>query len=395
MGEGGGEACRLYGGMTMEFQRFSIGARFVISGSVQDTAARAWSLLFDFLSPKEVAGLQLYGVYQEPNEIEREPAYICVLSRASLRRCKQVYARLAANPMIRSYLTLYRPFLQNNRLSVFDGYESLGRVDEAGFAVGGTSVYGNMRFVGKESEIDPLAVEAPVFLLAPDMYCGQLTSEQVIRELMRIAYSYFPYAEIVPYPIACGATGMIKALIHALGGRYVCCKIPGEDGETTLAHYGILPDHTAVIEGETAERAKLILLEAKADGYAAFVVGIGEPLTEERLRLFSPELDGRLANAQIHLFDNIVGISKFLDYAAFDQYVQQASLVITGDGETVHPRDTVEEIERRCKQYNTQVAVLDSIDPKPQTPEVALMILRNSANYLFRLLRMGNRLQRK
>lgn len=62
----------------MEFQRFSIGARFVISGSVQDTAARAWSLLFDFLSPKEVAGLQLYGVYQEPNEIEREPAYICV-----------------------------------------------------------------------------------------------------------------------------------------------------------------------------------------------------------------------------------------------------------------------------------------------------------------------------
>ena len=79
----------------MEFQRFSIGARFVISGSVQDTAARAWSLLFDFLSPKEVAGLQLYGVYQEPNEIEREPAYICVLSRASLRRCKQVYARLA------------------------------------------------------------------------------------------------------------------------------------------------------------------------------------------------------------------------------------------------------------------------------------------------------------
>ena len=118
----------------MEFQRFSIGARFVISGSVQDTAARAWSLLFDFLSPKEVAGLQLYGVYQEPNEIEREPAYICVLSRASLRRCKQVYARLAANPMIRSYLTLYRPFLQNNRLSVFDGYESLGRVDEAGFA---------------------------------------------------------------------------------------------------------------------------------------------------------------------------------------------------------------------------------------------------------------------
>lgn len=84
-----------------------------------------------------------------------------------------------------------------------------------------------------------------------------------------------------------------------------------------------------------------------------------------------------------------------MDYAAFDQYVQQASLVITGDGETVHPRDTVEEIERRCKQYNTQVAVLDSIDPKPQTPEVALMILRNSANYLFRLLRMGNRLQRK
>ena len=48
----------------MEFQRFSLGARFLLSGSVQQTAAKAWSLLFDFFSPREVAGLKLYGVYQ-------------------------------------------------------------------------------------------------------------------------------------------------------------------------------------------------------------------------------------------------------------------------------------------------------------------------------------------
>ena len=39
--------------------------------------------------------------------------------------------------------------------------------------------------------------------------------------------------------------------------------------------------------------------------------------------------------------------------------------------------------------------MLDGVDPRPQTEEVALMLLRNSANYLFRLLQMGNKLQHK
>ncbi len=379
----------------MEFQRFSLGARFLLSGSLQQTAAKAWSLLFDFFSPREVAGLKLYGVYQEANDFELEPSYVCVLSKASLRRCKLLYARLSANPMIRSYLTLYHPFLQNNRLSAMEGYEYLGTVDEAGFAVGGGASYGEMRFVGRGASVDPLVVEPPVFLLAPDSYCGKLTSEQVIRELMRIAYAYFPYAQIVPYPVACGATGTIDALIHALGGRYASCSIPQQTGEPLRAHYGILPSRTIVIEGEDALRAKEILLYALEDGYTSFVIGLGTPLTEETRALFSAEQDPRLLKTQLQVFDRSVGIASYLDYAAFDKYVQEASLVITGDGETVHPRDTVAEIERRCKQYNTQVAVLDGVDPRPQTEEVALMLLRNSANYLFRLLQMGNKLQHK
>ena len=125
------------------------------------------------------------------------------------------------------------------------------------------------------------------------------------------------------------------------------------------------------------------------------MIGVGTPLTEETRALFSAEQDPRLLKTQLQVFDRSVGIASYLDYAAFDKYVQEASLVITGDGETVHPRDTVAEIERRCKQYNTQVAVLDGVDPRPQTEEVALMLLRNSANYLFRLLQMGNKLQHK
>lgn len=374
----------------MEFERFSLGVRFVMQGSVQETAAKAWSLLFGFLPPHEVSGLRLYGIHQPANDFEMEPAYICVFSRASLKRCKLVYARLAANPLIRSYLTLYHPFLQNNRLCAMEGFAELGTVDEGGYVVGGSVSYGKMCFVGERAKVDPLVVEPPVFLIAPDAYCGLLSSSEVIRELMRIAYAYFPYAQIVPYPLANGSDGVIDALIHALGGRYVSCSVPLDGEEAYRTHYGILPSRTVVIGETEATRAKDVLLYAMEDGYTSFIVGVNR---QEDRALFSQENDPRLLKTQIQVFDSTSGVAPYLDFAAFDKYVQQASLVITGDGETVHARDMVPEVERRCERYNTQVAVLDGIDPKPQTEEAAKMRLRNSANDLFRLLQMGNRLQ--
>ena len=379
----------------MEFQKFSLGLRFQVDGDARKTAVKAWPLLFSFLSPEDVSGMQLYGLFQPASGIAPEPSYICVFSRASLRRCKSLYARLSANPLIRSYLSLYRPYLQNNCLSLMEGYKLLGTVDDMGRVTGGEVARGEMRFTGRRPEKDPLAVEPPVFLLAPDTYCGVLPPVTVMRELMRIAYSYFPFAQIEPFPIPSGATGTIEALLYALGGRYVECTVEAASGERRKTRYGVLPDRTVVIEDNDAQTAQKILLSALDSGYTSFVVGVNAPEDGDAAGYFAAEADERLGAASIFVLSGEMRISAFLDQALFDKYVQQASIVITGDGNIDAQGDTVSEILRRCKARNMQAAVLEGAMVIPESKKDAMRELRKAANRLFRLLQMGNKLQHR
>lgn len=376
----------------MTFKRFSLGLRFLLQDAEGFSPADAWNLLFSCLSPAEVKGMELYGVRQQERT---EQCYICVISRASLSRCRALYARLSAHPLICSHLLFYRPFLQNNRLEQLEGYEFLGTVGDGGDVQYGEAAYGCMRFHGDNKPLDPL-LEPAVFLIAPDAYRGLLTPEQAIRCLMRVAYEYFPLAQIIPFPLANGGRGTTDALLHALGGRYVQTHPTMEDGARVEAQYGILPDRTIVIECESAPLAQKLLCETLDIGYTSFIVGLyGEAACSERAPFQLP-LHPKIGDVQIRIIDSGSGSAFFLERAEFDARIREVSIVVTGDGypESAHG-DAVNEIKRRCAEENVPVVVFNGEEQPPASVEEALQRLRESAARIFRLLQTGGRLQHR
>ena len=376
----------------MLFKRFSLGLRFSLQDAEAFSPADAWNLLFSCLSPAEVAGMELYGVRQEEYQTS---CYICVFSKASLSRCRALYARLSSHPLICSYLLFYRPFLQNNRLEQLEVYQFLGTVGDDGNVQYGETAYGCMRFHGKNKPLDPL-LEPAVFLIAPDAYHGLLTPEQAIRCVMRVAYAYFPLAQIIPYPLADGGRGTTDALLHALGGRYVQTTVVDADGKKQVAQYGILPDRTIVIESESQANAQQLLCETLDSGYTSFIIGLyGAAACDER-EPFRLPLHPKIGDVQIRIIDSGSGTAFFLDRAGFDARISDVSIVVTGDGraEGEHGR-SVEEIVRRCAEQNVPAVVLEGAEHAPANVEEALQQLRESAAKIFRLLQTGGRLQHR
>ena len=376
----------------MTFKRFSLGLRFLLQDAEGFSPVDAWNLLFASLSPAEVKGMELYGVRQQERN---QQCYICVISRASLSRCRTLYARLSAHPLICSHLLFYRPFLQNNRLEQLDGYEYLGTVGDSGEVQYGAVAYGQMRFHGDNKPLDPL-LEPAVFLIAPDSYRGMLTPEQAIRCLMRVAYAYFPLAQILPFPMADGGRGTIDALIHALGGRYASAGLKQADGTVIETSYGILPDRTIVMESESVPLAQQLLCEMLDIGYTSFIVGLYGDAACSQSAPFQLPLHPKIGDVQIRIIDSGSGNAFFLDRAEFDTRIRDVSIVVTGDGypETEH-LDAVNEIKRRCAEANVPVVVFEGEQEPPASMEAALQSLRVSADRVFRLLKTGGRLQHR
>lgn len=376
----------------MTFKRFSLGLRFLLRDAEGFSPVDAWNLLFASLSPSEVKGMELYGVRQQERQ---QQCYICVISKASLSRCRALYARLSAHPLICSHLLFYRPFLQNNRLEQLDGYEFLGTVGDNGDVQYGSVAYGQMRFHGDNKPLDPL-LEPAVFLIAPDSYRGMLTPEQSIRCLMRVAYEYFPLAQIIPFPMADGGRGTIDALIHALGGRYVTTHLKQSAGDFVEAQYGILPDRTIVIESESVPLAQQLLCEMLDIGYTSFIVGLYGDAACSQSEPFQLPLHPKIGDVQIRIIDSGSGSAFFLDRAEFDTRIRDVSIVVTGDGypEASH-LDAVNEIKRRCAEANVPVVVFEGEQQPPASVEEALQSLRLSAARVFRLLKTGGRLQHR
>lgn len=376
----------------MTFKRFSLGLRFLLQDAEGFSPVDAWNLLFASLSPAEVKGMELYGVRQQERD---QQCYICVISRASLSRCRTLYARLSAHPLICSHLLFYRPFLQNNRLEQLDGYEYLGTVGDSGEVQYGAAAYGQMRFHGDNKPLDPL-LEPAVFLIAPDSYRGMLTPEQAIRCLMRVAYAYFPLAQILPFPMADGGRGTIDALIHALGGRYASAGLKQADGTVIETSYGILPDRTIVMESESVPLAQQLLCEMLDIGYTSFIVGLYGDAACSQSAPFQLPLHPKIGDVQIRIIDSGSGNAFFLDRAEFDTRIRDVSIVVTGDGypETEH-LDAVNEIKRRCAEANVPVVVFEGEQEPPASMEAALQSLRVSADRVFRLLKTGGRLQHR
>ena len=234
----------------MNFKKFALGLRFAVSEHEPHESAFFWSLLFAHLPTAVTEGLQLHGIVDTCADREPENAYVCVFSNASIKRGKRLFQVIQADSHLCSYLTVYRPYVQTNKLETYPEAEYLGKVQEDGCVTGGDVRYSSMRFNGKQMPRLRSSKRLCV-LLAPDSFKGTITSAEVTRHLSRAVYRHMPLATVVPCLTADGGEGTMDAIICPRDGRYATCAAHDCLGEPINARYGVLPDQTIVIEAAT------------------------------------------------------------------------------------------------------------------------------------------------
>lgn len=136
-------------------------------------------------------------------------------------------------------------------------------------------------------------------IVAIDSLKGSLSSLQAGAAAKAGILRAIPAATVSVKPVADGGEGTVTALVSGLSGRSVTIAVTGPLGETVEATYGILPDHTAVIEMAEAAGLPLVpaekrnpmntttygvgemILHALDEGCRSFIIGIGGSATND------------------------------------------------------------------------------------------------------------------
>ena len=136
-------------------------------------------------------------------------------------------------------------------------------------------------------------------IVAIDSLKGSLSSLQAGAAAKAGILRAIPDATVSVKPVADGGEGTVNALVSGLSGRSVTIAVAGPLGETVEATYGILPDHTAVIEMADAAGLPLVpaekrnpmntptygvgemILHALDEGCRSFIIGIGGSATND------------------------------------------------------------------------------------------------------------------
>lgn len=136
-------------------------------------------------------------------------------------------------------------------------------------------------------------------IVAIDSLKGSLSSLQAGAAAKAGILRAIPDAIVSVKSVADGGEGTVTALVSGLSGRSVTIAVTGPLGETVEATYGILPDHTAVIEMAEAAGLPLVpaekrnpmntttygvgemILHALDEGCRNFIIGIGGSATND------------------------------------------------------------------------------------------------------------------
>ncbi len=111
--------------------------------------------------------------------------------------------------------------------------------------------------------------------LAPDSFKGSLTTLEVANSIEKGIKNIIKDVDIVKIPIADGGEGTVEALVLATNGRYEEAYVVGPLGKRLKAKYGILDEHTSVIE--MAATSGLTLIDKdKLDVLSTTTYGTGE-----------------------------------------------------------------------------------------------------------------------
>jgi glycerate 2-kinase len=116
-------------------------------------------------------------------------------------------------------------------------------------------------------------------LIATDSFKGSLTSLQVANLIRNGILRVYPKAETEIVPIADGGEGTVESIVKSVGGRYRTVEVHGPLWDIVNARYGIIKDHTAVIE--MAESSGLILVpKGKKNPLVTTTYGFGEQIKD-------------------------------------------------------------------------------------------------------------------
>ena len=343
----------------MEYAKFVLGVRFAVTPLENMTPEKAFSILFTRIPPAAGSGLMLHGAWDPEAKNEPENAYICILSNLSLKRGKALYEALRHDGYLCSFLTAYRPFVENNYVERCGEVAYLGQADDEGALSGGDAAYGEMRFTGPAFRTG----EPPrkYLLIAPEALCPELPAADTARVLMRCAAETFSNLRALPLRIASGGSGTVDALVTACHGRY----LPLKTGDLC----GILPDRTAVLETGTlsAERQTEALEELWGKGYRSAILAAGGSRPEGTLP------DGMrvtvLSNLRADSFredapglDYRSGIETVLARSGFFRLAADASLIVTAapaeedSGRVL--RSASDTVLYHCRKENVPTALL-------------------------------------
>ncbi len=261
----------------MEYSKFSLGLRFAMTSDSNLTPNDCWNIAFSEVPITHVVGSTLFGAWDDVGAAESESAYICMFSNLPLKVGKALFSQLQLKPVLLSYLTIYHPFIQNNRVEKCSEVEYLGRVQPDGSVAEGEISYGSMQITGSLPEVCEKPWQCRRILIAPDAWEGKFTSADAARHMLRSASHMLPKAQLRTQLIADGGQGTLDALVCSNNGRYLKANITNADGKARELHYGILPNRTVVLESETLTQDELAqaLTLPQNKGFTDYIIAAG------------------------------------------------------------------------------------------------------------------------
>lgn len=112
-------------------------------------------------------------------------------------------------------------------------------------------------------------------VVAPDSYKGNMRSSRVCEIIRDAILLECPDAMVIPIPIADGGEGTVDAVVSATGGSIHSLNVCGPLGDPVEAHYGLLPDGSAIMEMASASGIELVS-RARLNPMVSTTYGTGE-----------------------------------------------------------------------------------------------------------------------
>lgn len=116
-------------------------------------------------------------------------------------------------------------------------------------------------------------------VIAMDSFKGSISSFEAGNAAAAGIQRAILEADIKVYPVADGGEGTVDALVSGLNGEYRTVTVSDPLGRPIHAQYGILPDHTAVIEMAAASGLPL-LAQSERNPMLTTTYGFGEMIAD-------------------------------------------------------------------------------------------------------------------